>query len=202
MIPVHRFLLLSLLTGALAVAGQAHDNRQPARQYFIDVHELGAGKVTAAAVAEAHRKDLAVEKKHGVHFIEYWIDAPTGRVYCLSEAPNADAIAAAHREAHGLVPARTMAVTTSVQKYAGQRMFLTIDPLDANSMPSPVAEMTREKLATEDRFGVSLIDAWTDQAGGSFLCLCGAPTADAVRRTLRETSNLAPRTIANASSGR
>ncbi len=72
--------------------------------YFLDVHHLGAGNVTAAAVAGAHEKDLAVEKKHGVHFINYWVDEKNGNVYCLSEAPNTQSIIDTHKEAHGLLP--------------------------------------------------------------------------------------------------
>lgn len=36
--------------------------------------------VTYAAVAEAHQKDLAVEKKYGVNFIDYWVDEQQGVV--------------------------------------------------------------------------------------------------------------------------
>ena len=32
------------------------------KKFFIDVHNLGAGNVTAAAVADAHKKDLATQK--------------------------------------------------------------------------------------------------------------------------------------------
>jgi hypothetical protein len=71
---------------------------------FLDVHKLGAGNVTAAAVADAHTKDLAVQKKHGVNFINYWVDEKAGVVLCLSEAKNADAVIHTHKEAHGLIP--------------------------------------------------------------------------------------------------
>ncbi len=40
---------------------------------FIDVHHMGSGKVTAKDVAGAHDKDLAVQEKHGVNFINYWV---------------------------------------------------------------------------------------------------------------------------------
>ncbi len=33
----------------------------------------------------------------------YWVDEAEGQVFCLVEAPAADAAAAVHREAHGLV---------------------------------------------------------------------------------------------------
>src|SRR5206468_3857909 len=38
----------------------------PGAKLYLDVHHLGAGKVTARDVAAAHEKDLAVGPKHGV----------------------------------------------------------------------------------------------------------------------------------------
>lgn len=74
------------------------------KNLFFDVHELGAGNVTASAVAGAHQKDLAVEKKYGVNFINYWVDEKAGVVMCLSQAPDSNAVINTHREAHGLLP--------------------------------------------------------------------------------------------------
>jgi hypothetical protein len=78
-------------------------------QFFLDVHILG-GPVTAEAVAQAHQKDLAVEKKYGVNFIDYWVDEKNGRVFCLSQAPDSNAIKKTHQEAHGLLPAYVLMV--------------------------------------------------------------------------------------------
>ena len=39
-------------------------------QLYIDIHYLGAGNVTAEAVADAHKKDLEVQGQYGVNFIE------------------------------------------------------------------------------------------------------------------------------------
>jgi hypothetical protein len=80
------------------------------KKFYLDVHELGAGNVTAEAVAEAHKKDLEVQKKYGVNFINYWVDVKTGTVFCLSEAPDSESIIQTHKEAHGLVPAYVMPV--------------------------------------------------------------------------------------------
>ena len=79
-------------------------------QYFLDVHNLGAGNVTAAAVAAAHEKDLKVEKKYGVNFINYWVDEKKGLVMCLSQAPDSSAIVKTHKEAHGLLPDEVLQV--------------------------------------------------------------------------------------------
>jgi hypothetical protein len=71
---------------------------------YLDIHELGAGKVTAADVAGAHEKDLAVQGKYDVNFVNYWVDEKSGTVVCLSEAKDQQAVIDTHKEAHGLIP--------------------------------------------------------------------------------------------------
>jgi Protein of unknown function (DUF4242) len=68
---------------------------------FLDVHN-GAFGVTAEAMAEAHAKDLAVQAKYGVRYLQYWYDPVSGKVFCLSDAPSKEAALAVHREAHGV----------------------------------------------------------------------------------------------------
>lgn len=67
--------------------------------------------VTAAAVAEAHLKDLEKEGAHHVNFINYWVDEKNGKVFCLSEAPNKEAVISTHQEAHGLLPTQILNVS-------------------------------------------------------------------------------------------
>lgn len=69
---------------------------------FMDVHHKVEG-LTADAVAGAHEKDLEVQDKHGVNYLRYWFDEGSGKVFCLVDAPDAEAAAAVHREAHGLL---------------------------------------------------------------------------------------------------
>jgi hypothetical protein len=69
---------------------------------FMDVHEKVDG-LTAEAVAGAHQRDLEVQEAHGVRYLQYWFDESTGKVFCLVEAPSAEAAAAVHHEAHGLL---------------------------------------------------------------------------------------------------
>ena len=78
---------------------------------FMDVHKVGAGKVTPADVAAAHELDLAVQDQYGVHFVNYWVDERTGDIFCLSEAQSADDVIATHREAHGLISDEIAEVT-------------------------------------------------------------------------------------------
>jgi len=69
---------------------------------FMDVHHKIEG-LTAEAVAGAHQQDLAVQARYGVDYRQYWFDEESGKVFCLVEAPDADAASRVHREAHGLV---------------------------------------------------------------------------------------------------
>ncbi|MDQ0581854.1 SCO4226 family nickel-binding protein [Streptomyces rishiriensis] len=62
---------------------------------FMDVHH-GMQGITADQLLEAHQADLAVEGEEGVHFERAWADPESGTVYCLSEAPSADAVLRVH----------------------------------------------------------------------------------------------------------
>ena len=69
---------------------------------YLDRHDLPGA--TAEDVAQAHVADLNTQAEYDVRFITYWLDVGRGSVFCLAEAPNADAVATVHREAHGFVP--------------------------------------------------------------------------------------------------
>ncbi|MDP9068996.1 MAG: DUF4242 domain-containing protein [Actinomycetota bacterium] len=70
---------------------------------FMDVHNKLPEGATAEDVAGAHEADLKVQDKHNVRYLNYWVDEKAGKVFCLVEAPNAEAAHDVHREAHGLV---------------------------------------------------------------------------------------------------
>ena len=38
-----------------------------------------------------------------MQYLRYWVDEANGKVFCLVEAPSADAATDVHKEAHGLV---------------------------------------------------------------------------------------------------
>ena len=69
---------------------------------FMDVHNIEGG-VAAKDVADAHMKDLETQAAHDVNYKQYWVDEEKGKIFCLVEAPNAEAAHTVHREAHGLV---------------------------------------------------------------------------------------------------
>ena len=69
---------------------------------FMDVHNLG-NLVTMDDVAKAHQADLAAEGEREVSYLRYWVDESQGQIFCLVEAPDAQAAHTVHRRAHGLV---------------------------------------------------------------------------------------------------
>jgi hypothetical protein len=69
---------------------------------FMDVHTIDGG-VATDDVAKAHQADLDKQGDHDVTYLRYWVAEPEGKIFCLVEAPSADAASAVHREAHGLV---------------------------------------------------------------------------------------------------
>jgi hypothetical protein len=68
---------------------------------YMDVHNLPG--VNAKDVAAAHLRDLQEQETHGVKYLRYWVNESEGKVFCLVEAPDAEAANTVHREAHGLV---------------------------------------------------------------------------------------------------
>jgi hypothetical protein len=69
---------------------------------FMDVHTM-EGPIGLADVAGAHQADLNTQGRYDVNYMKYWVDEKNGKIFCLVEAPDADAAVSVHREAHGLV---------------------------------------------------------------------------------------------------
>ena len=65
---------------------------------FMDVHRNMVG-ITKEALQAAHDADLAIQSDESVDFKSAWADPESGLVYCLSEAPSADAVRRIHERA-------------------------------------------------------------------------------------------------------
>ncbi len=70
---------------------------------FMDVHRSVPEGADARAVAEAHAADLRTQGAYGTTYLNYWFDERSRQIFCLVEAPDAEAAHTVHREAHGLV---------------------------------------------------------------------------------------------------
>ena len=86
---------------------------------FMDRHDMNG--VTAADVADAHRKDLEIQDQYGVKFLTYWFDHQRGTTFCLVDAPDKDTAQCVHREAHGHVAGEVVEVALSaVEAFLGR----------------------------------------------------------------------------------
>ena len=180
---------------ALAEAGRASEPA-PARRLFLDVHHLPGGAVSAADVAAAHAKDLAVQGAHGVDYLEYWVDESEGKVFCLVEAPSPAAAIAVHREAHGLVADELLEVERGVLPSApegGRRLFLDTHLAGPGALTfEGVADAHRADLAVQAKHGVRFLRYWVDEASGRVHCLAEADDPDAIHAAHAEAHGLVP----------
>src|SRR5207249_11130484 len=78
------------------VAGRQRILGRESMPEFMDVHE-GMTGITDEALAAAHQADLDIQGDEGVNFKHAWSDPKTGKVFCLSEAPNAEAVKRIHQ---------------------------------------------------------------------------------------------------------
>ena len=65
---------------------------------YMDVHR-GMNGITPEQLLEAHNADLAIQDDEKVNFKHAWGDPSTGMVFCLSEAPSAEAVKKIHERA-------------------------------------------------------------------------------------------------------
>src|ERR1700746_981968 len=79
---------------------------------YMDRHDIPGA--SASAIAAAHVRDLEVQRDFGVRFVTYWFEEGAGSGFCLVEGPDAEAVEAAHRAAHGLLPSNVSAVDQGV----------------------------------------------------------------------------------------
>jgi class 3 adenylate cyclase len=75
---------------------------------YMDIHEIHGA--TPEDVAKAHAADLEAQEKYGVQYLKYWVNESQGKVFCLVDAPNAEAASCVHREAHGMVAEKIIQV--------------------------------------------------------------------------------------------
>jgi class 3 adenylate cyclase len=79
---------------------------------YMDIHELKGAN--AESLAEAHAADVAVQAKYGVEYVKYWFNEERSKVFCLCQAPTAEAAERVHRESHGLIAERIIEVKPEI----------------------------------------------------------------------------------------
>lgn len=79
---------------------------------FMDLHHVPG--LSAQGVAEAHRQDVLIQKDFNCTCLTYWIDEARDSVFCLIEAPDANAVHELHNKAHGLTPHQIIQVNHGI----------------------------------------------------------------------------------------
>ena len=179
-------------------------NKTGSENLYIDVHQLEPGKVKYEDVANAHAKDLAIEKKYGVSFIKYWVDENKGLIYCLSSAPDSESIRKTHAEAHGLLPQYIYKVTDGIPSAvtSESNYFLDVHYLGAGNVTAKDVAGAHEKdLAVEKKFGVNFINYWVAEKNGMVLCLSQAKDSNDVIQTHKEAHGLLPAYVLKVKEG-
>jgi len=75
---------------------------------YMDRHDVEGA--SPEDLAKAHLQDIAIQDKYGVKYLTYWFDTNAQTVFCLAEAPSAEAAQRVHAESHGLVANRIIDV--------------------------------------------------------------------------------------------
>jgi hypothetical protein len=173
------------------------------KRLFLDVHDIGPGKVTFEAVAEAHKKDLAAQGEFNVNFIKYWVDEQAGKVYCLAEATSEANVFKTHSKAHGLVPDDIMLVTDGPEaEWKGKQLFLDIHHLEPGSVTAEAVAGAHEKdLAVQGKYEVNFINYWLDEKQGTVVCLSEAPDSLSIVKTHKEAHGLVPAKVQRVKQG-
>jgi hypothetical protein len=197
------FATLVLFSLHLSAQSEKNDKRS-SKNLYIDVHHLGVGKVTAKDVEEAHKKDIAVEKKYGVTILKYWFDEAKGDVYCLSSSADTQSIRKTHAEAHGLLPSNIYQVTAGEEAMMNGKnnLYLDVHELGAGNVTAEaVAGAHQKDLAIQKKYGVNLINYWVDVKKGTVMCLAQAPDSAALVNTHKEAHGLVPVTVSKVKQG-
>ncbi|WP_187107819.1 nickel-binding protein [Sphingomonas xanthus] len=75
---------------------------------YLDIHQCDGA--TAEDIATAHLADLKVQDQYAVNYRKYWFNQQCGKLFCLVEAPSAEAAHCVHQQAHGLVAEKMIEV--------------------------------------------------------------------------------------------
>ena len=143
---------------------------------YMDIHTVDP-KTTWEDVAQAHFKDIEIQGNHDVNYKKYWFNRDCGKLFCLVEAPNAEAANCVHEHAHGLLAERLIEVdpdlvdgfmgnggvngggaallpnaTADTQRDSGVRSVMFTDIVGSTAMTSRYGDdVAMEMLAVHDR---------------------------------------------------
>jgi class 3 adenylate cyclase len=75
---------------------------------YMDIHTVDGA--TAQDIAKAHVADVGIQDQYDVEYLKYWFNHDCGKLFCLVEAPSAEAARCVHMEAHGMAAEKLIEV--------------------------------------------------------------------------------------------
>ena len=123
---------------------------------YMDIHCCDG--VHADDVALAHLKDVEVQGQHGVDYKKYWFNPDAGKLFCLVEAPSAEAAQRVHLEAHGLAAEKFIEIDPDL-----------VDGFMGNNPVNDAGAVVIQGDKTEYDFGIRTI-LFTDIVGSTEIC--------------------------------
>jgi class 3 adenylate cyclase len=150
---------------------------------YMDIHEIKGA--TADAVAKAHEADVNVQGRYGVEYHKYWVNESCGKIFCLCSAPNPEAAATVHREAHGLIAERIIEVSPEIAEgFLGESQ---VNNAGAAIVPGGTEHQRdpgiRTVMFTDIVGSTELTQRLGDEAGMALVQLHDRVVRDALRET-------------------
>lgn len=76
---------------------------------YMDIHTVDP-TTPWEDVAKAHSSDVRIQDKYNVDYLKYWFNRDCGKLFCLVDAPSAEAAKCVHEQAHGLLAEKLIEV--------------------------------------------------------------------------------------------
>jgi class 3 adenylate cyclase len=150
---------------------------------YMDIHNCDGA--CAEDIAKAHIADVAVQDKYDVDYKKYWFNETSGKLFCLVEAPSAEAAVRVHAEAHGLVAEKLIEVDPElIEMYMGAS---PVSRLGAALMPDAATETQRDTgvrtvMFTDIANSTEITSRFGDDAGMAMLAVHDQIVRDALVR--------------------
>ena len=198
-------IIISFYPSAQPIRMDTANDTMKAKHLFIDVHQIGPGKVKYNDVVEAHAKDLQTQGKYNVEFIKYWVNEKKGLVFCLSSSSDSESIQKTHAEAHGLLANYIYEVTPGIEAAlrGKKNLFLEVHYFGAGKLTTnDIAAAHKKVLDVQRKHGVRFINYWVDEKEGVVIYLSQANNSDAIIQTHKEADGFLPTYVLKVKQGR
>lgn len=150
---------------------------------YIDIHTVDPA-TTWEDIAKAHYADTAIQDEYDVEYLKYWFNKDCGKLFCLVEAPNAEAAHCVHEHAHGLVAEKLIEVDPDlVEGFMGSA---AVNPAGAALVPGATDDHHRDSgvrtiLFTDIANSTEMTSRFGDTATMAMLSVHDGIVRDALR---------------------